>query len=149
MLDFLSEWYLWIKSLHIAAVIAWMAGMMYLPRLFVYHCDAPAGSAQSETFKIMERKLLRGIINPAMFVTFLLGGLLLVTPGVIDWSDGWIWVKLGGVLALGAIHGAFSRWRKEFAADQNTRPAKFYRLVNEIPFVFLLVIIVMVIVRPF
>lgn len=149
MLDFLSEWYLWIKSLHIAAVIAWMAGMMYLPRLFVYHCDAPVGSAQSETFKIMERKLLRGIINPAMFVTFLLGGLLLVTPGVIDWSDGWIWVKLGTVLALGAIHGSFSKWRKEFAADQNTRPAKFYRLINEVPFIFLLVIIVMVIVRPF
>ncbi len=149
MPDFLSEWYLWIKSLHIAAVIAWMAGMMYLPRLYVYHCAAPDGSAQSETFKIMERKLLRGIINPAMVASFLFGGLLLVTPGVIDWSDGWIWVKLAGVLGLAAIHGFFSRWRKDFEADRNVRPARFYRLVNEIPFVFLLIIIVMVIVRPF
>lgn len=149
MLEFLSEWYLWIKSLHIAAVIAWMAGMMYLPRLYVYHCEAPDGSAQSETFKTMERKLLRGIINPAMIASFLLGGFLLATPGVIDWSEGWIWMKLGGVLGLGAMHGFLSRWRKDFEADRNVRPAKFYRLVNEIPFVFLLIIIVMVIVRPF
>lgn len=149
MLDFLSEWYLWIKSLHIAAVIAWMAGMMYLPRLYVYHCAAPDGSAQSETFKTMERKLLRGIVNPAMIASFLLGGLLLITPGIIDWSEGWIWVKLGSVLGLGAIHGFFSRWRRDFEADRNVRPAKFYRLVNEIPFVFLLIIVVMVIVRPF
>ena len=145
----LSEWYVWIKTLHIISVIAWMAGMMYLPRLFVYHCDAPAGSKQSETFKIMERKLLRGIINPAMMAAFIFGGLLLATPGIIDWTSGWIWLKLASVLALGGIHGAFSRWRREFEADENTRSARFYRLVNEVPFLLLIIIVIMVIVRPF
>ena len=145
----LSEWYVWIKTLHIISVIAWMAGMMYLPRLFVYHCDAPAGSQQSETFKIMERKLLRGIINPAMMAAFIFGGLLLATPGIIDWTSGWIWLKLASVLALGGIHGAFSRWRREFEADENTRSARFYRLVNEVPFLLLIIIVIMVIVRPF
>lgn len=145
----LSEWYVWIKTLHIISVIAWMAGMMYLPRLFVYHCDAPAGSQQSETFKIMERKLLRGIINPAMMAAFIFGGLLLATPGIIDWTSGWIWLKLASVLALGGIHGAFSRWRREFEADENTRSARFYRLVNEVPFLLVIIIVIMVIVRPF
>lgn len=148
-MSFLAEWYVWTKTLHIVSVVAWMAGMMYLPRLYIYHCDAEPGSKQSETFKVMERKLLRGIINPAMFAVFIFGGLLLMTPGVIDWSSGWIWAKLGFVLVLGAIHGLFSRWRKDFEADRNTRPAKFYRIVNEIPFVLMVAIVVMVIVRPF
>lgn len=149
MLEFLSNYYLWIKSLHIIAVIAWMAGMMYLPRLFVYHTDAPVGSVQSEKFKLMEGRLLRGIINPAMILVFLLGGLLLVTPGLIHWDEIWIWLKLALALGLGGIHGLFSRWRREFAGDIRTRPALFYRLVNELPFVLMMGIVVLVIVRPF
>lgn len=149
MLEFLSNYYLWIKSLHIIAVVAWMAGMMYLPRLFVYHTDAPVGSVQSEKFKLMEGRLLRGIINPAMIAVFILGALLLVTPGVIQWDDIWIWAKLSLVLVLGAIHGLFSRWRREFAADIRTRPALFYRIANEAPFVLLIGIIILVVVRPF
>jgi len=149
MFEFLSAYYLWIKSLHIIAVIAWMAGMMYLPRLFVYHTDAPVGSVQSEKFKLMEGRLLRGIINPAMIVVFILGGLLLLTPNVIDWHDIWIWLKLTLALALGAIHGLFSRWRREFEADIRTRPGLFYRIANEIPFVLMMAIVILVIVRPF
>jgi putative membrane protein len=149
MLEFLSNYYLWIKSLHIIAVIAWMAGMMYLPRLFVYHTDAPVGSVQSEKFKLMEGRLLRGIINPAMILVFILGALLLVTPGLIHWDEIWIWLKLALALGLGGIHGLFSRWRREFADDIRTRPALFYRLVNELPFVLMMGIVVLVIVRPF
>ncbi len=149
MYEFLSAYYLWIKSFHLIAVIAWMAGMMYLPRLYVYHTDAPVGSVQSEKFKLMEGRLLRGIINPAMIVTFLLGGLLLLTPGLIDWNDWWIWLKLLLVLLLTAIHGLYSRWRREFAADIRTRPGLYYRIANEIPFLLLIGIVILVIVRPF
>lgn len=149
MYKFLSENYLWIKSFHLIAVMAWMAGMMYLPRLYVYHTDAPVGSVQSEKFKLMEGRLLRGIINPAMIATFLLGGLLLLTPGVIDWSAWWIWLKLALVLALSGIHGLYSRWRREFAADIRTRPGLYYRIANEIPFVLLIGIVLLVIIRPF
>ncbi len=149
MMAFLAEYYLWIKSLHLIAVIAWMAGMMYLPRLFVYHTDAPVGSVQSEKFKLMEGRLLRGIINPAMIATFLLGGLLLLTPGLIDWRDWWIWLKLGLAVGLAGIHGLFSRWRREFGADIRTRPALTYRIANEIPFLLLIGIVILVIVRPF
>ncbi len=149
MYEFLSAYYLWIKSFHLIAVIAWMAGMMYLPRLYVYHTDAPVGSVQSEKFKLMEGRLLRGIINPAMIVTFMLGGLLLLTPGLIDWNDWWIWLKLLLVLLLTAIHGLYSRWRREFAADIRTRPGLYYRIANEIPFLLLIGIVILVIVRPF
>ncbi|MFZ5835986.1 MAG: protoporphyrinogen oxidase HemJ [Pseudomonadota bacterium] len=149
MYEFLSAYYLWIKSFHLIAVIAWMAGMMYLPRLYVYHTDAPVGSVQSEKFKLMEGRLLRGIINPAMIVTFLLGGLLLLTPGLIDWNDWWIWLKLLLVLLLSAIHGLYSRWRREFAADIRKRPGLYYRIANEIPFLLLIGIVILVIVRPF
>ncbi len=145
----LTEYVLWIKSLHIISVIAWMAGMMYLPRLFVYHCDAAPGGVQSETFKIMERRLLRGIINPAMISTFLFGGLLLLTPGVIDWQTRWIWVKLALVLGLGALHGMFSKWRRQFEADANIKPARFYRIANEIPFVIMGFIVFLAVLRPF
>ncbi|MEQ1889028.1 MAG: protoporphyrinogen oxidase HemJ [Alphaproteobacteria bacterium] len=149
MPEFLSEYYLWIKSLHVIAVIAWMAGMMYLPRLFVYHTDAPVGSVQSEKFKLMEGRLLRGIINPAMIAVFILGGLLLLTPGLINWQDWWIWLKLAFVLALGGAQGLFSRWRREFADDNRTRPGLYYRIANEIPFVLMIFIVILVIVRPF
>lgn len=145
----LAAWYPWLKALHVIAAIAWIAGMLYLPRLYVYHAEAAPGSPQSETFKTMERRLLRAIVDPAMAAAWLLGLLLLWldSPGI--WASGWIWVKLAAVLALSALHGFLARWRKDFAADRNRRPARFYRLVNEIPTVLLILIVVMVIVRPF
>jgi putative membrane protein len=142
----ISVWYDWIKALHVIAVMAWMAGMLYLPRLFVYHADAKPGSALSETLKIMERRLLRAIINPAMFAAFLFGGLMLV---VQDWGQHWLHVKLALVLAMGALHGLLARWRKDFAADRNTRPARFYRIANEAPTVLLIAIVILVVVKPF
>ncbi len=146
---FLNDWNLWIKALHIISVIAWMAGLLYLPRLFVYHCEAEPGSPQSETFKVMERRLLRAIMNPAMILAFVFGGLMLATPGLIDWSSGWIWVKLTAVAILTVLHHVFGRWRKTFEADANTRPAKTYRMVNEVPALLMVIIVIMVIVRPF
>ncbi|MZR29787.1 protoporphyrinogen oxidase HemJ [Sneathiella litorea] len=147
--DILADIYPWVKSLHIISVIAWMAGMFYLPRLFVYHADTTPGSEMSETFKVMERRLLRGIINPAMIMTFIFGGLLLLTPGIIDWSEPWIWLKLALVFLMAGFHGNLSKWRKQFEADENTRPAKFYRLVNEIPTVLVIGIVILVVVKPF
>ena len=148
-MSWLGPYYPWIKALHIISVMAWMAGMLYLPRLYVYHADAVPGSVQSETFKVMERRLLRAIINPAMIASFVFGIMLAATPGLVDWSEGWIWVKLAAVIALSAAHGWFSRWRREFAEDRNRRPASFYRKVNEIPTVLLIVIVIMVAVKPF
>lgn len=148
-MDFLAPWYPWIKAFHIIFVISWMAGMLYLPRLYVYHADVPVGSPQSELFKVMERKLLRIIINPAMILTFLFGGLLLAMPNLLDWQEGWIYVKLFTVLLLTGFHGVLSRWRKDFAADRNRRSSVFYRKVNEIPAVFMVIIVIMVVVRPF
>jgi len=144
--EFVQRWYPWLKAFHVIAVVAWMAGMLYLPRLFVYHADAPPGSALAETFKVMERRLLHGIMNPAFVAVWVLGGLLLV---VQDWHQHWLHVKLLCVLLLSLLHHAFARWRKDFAADRNRRPARFYRIVNEIPTVLLIVIVIMVIVRPF
>jgi protoporphyrinogen IX oxidase len=139
--------YLWLKAFHIIAVIAWMAGMLYLPRLFVYHCQAEPGSKQSETFKLMEWRLLKLIINPAMAVTWILG-LLLVWMG--GWhSSGWMLVKFALVIAMSAAHGFFVRWVKDFGADRNTRSQKFYRVANEIPTVLLVIIVVLVVVKPF
>ena len=143
------ELYPWVKALHIISVIAWMAGMLYLPRLFVYHCDAEPGSKQSETFKVMERRLLKAIINPAMIAAFVFGIWLLLIPGIIDWSAGWIYVKLAFAVGLSALHGFYVRWLKAFAADANTHSAKFFRYMNEVPTVAMIVIVVMVIVRPF
>lgn len=141
-------WYDWIKAAHVISVIAWMAGMMYLPRLFVYHADAPAGSDKSETFKLMERRLYRGIIAPAMIATWVFG-LAMVFHGLIDWSSIWPWVKAVAVIALSGIHGFYGRLLKDFANDRNTRPQKFFRIVNEVPFGLAIVIIIMVIVKPF
>jgi putative membrane protein len=148
MIEMSPAAYLWLKALHLIAVIAWMAGMLYLPRLFVYHCDAPAGSPQSETFKVMERRLLRGIVNPAMIAALLLGIALLVGLPVSAWPN-WLWAKLVLVVLMLGLHGMLSRWRKDFAADANTRPAGFYRVVNEVPTVLLVAIIILVIVKPF
>ena len=143
------EYYQWFKALHIISVIAWMAGMLYLPRLYVYHADAEPGSDKSETFKIMERRLLRAITNPAMVASFLFGGLMLATPGAIDWSMGWVWVKLAMIGVMAAVHGLLARWRRDFEADRNTRPAKFYRMWNEAPTIPLIVIVIMAVVEPF
>ena len=139
--------YLWIKALHIIAVIAWMAGMLYLPRLFVYHCEAEAGSKQSETFKVMERRLLRAIINPAMIATWVLGLWLAYDQALF--KAGWLHGKLALVLALTALHGLFSRWVRDFTADRNTHSQKFYRIVNEAPAVLMIGIVILVIVKPF
>ncbi len=145
----MSALYPWLKTLHILGVVAWMAGLLYLPRLYVYHADAPRGSATSETFKVMERRLLRGIMNPAMAATYIFGIGLAATPGAVDWSMGWIYVKLAAVVALTVVHHRLSVWRKVFALDANTRPARFYRVVNEVPTLLLIVIVTMVVVRPF
>jgi putative membrane protein len=139
--------YLWIKAFHVIAVISWMAGMLYLPRLFVYHCESPKGSIQSDTFKIMERRLLKAIITPAMIVTWVLGIILVWQGGWI--TAGWLHAKIALVLILSGVHGFLSKTVKTFAADKNTRPAKFYRMINEIPTVLMIVIVILVIVKPF
>ena len=149
MSGWLIDAYPWIKSAHILAIIAWMAGLLYLPRLFVYHALSPIGSDQSETFKVMERRLLRGIMNPAMIATLLFGGLLAGTPGVVDWRMGWIWAKLGLVLALLAYHHSLTRWRQAFANDRNRHSSRFFRIVNELPTIALIAIVILVVVKPF
>jgi protoporphyrinogen IX oxidase len=139
--------YDWLKAFHVIAVIAWMAGMLYLPRLFVYHCEAPKGSIQSETFKIMERRLLKAIINPAMIATWVLGLILALQGGW--WTAGWLHGKLLLVVALSGLHGVYVRRLKELAEDRNTRPARYYRILNEIPTVLMIAIVILVIVKPF
>ncbi len=143
---FVTAWYPWIKAIHVIAVIAWMAGLLYLPRLFVYHCEAAIGSAQSETFKIMERRLLRAIMNPAMVVVWLMGLLLLSTQ---DWGQHWLHAKLVLVMTMTWMHHVFARWRKEFASDRNRLPARVYRLANEVPTLLLIAIVILVVVKPF
>ena len=139
--------YLWFKALHIIAVIAWMAGMLYLPRLFVYHCEAVPGSVQSETFKVMERRLLRAIINPAMIATWALGLWLAWDAGFF--SDAWLHAKLALVVILSGIHGFFARCVADFANDRNTRPQRFYRIINEVPTLLMILIVILVVVKPF
>jgi len=147
--DFLTVAYPWIKSIHVIAVISWMAGMLYLPRLFVYHAESESGSEKSETFKIMERRLLRAIMNPAMILTYIFGGLLLATPGIVDWGSAWIWIKLAAIAGMTIAHHVFGKWRKEFERDVNTRSTKAYRWANEVPTILMIVIVIMVIARPF
>jgi len=141
--------YPWIKAFHVIAVIAWMAGLLYLPRLYVYHCETKPGSTESERFKVMEWRLLRQIILPAMIAVWCFGLLLAFTSGAIDWHAGWWQVKLAAVLLLSGFHGAVSRWRRDFLEDRNTRPQRFYRIANEVPTILMIVIVIMVIVRPF
>jgi putative membrane protein len=139
----------YIKAFHVTAIIAWMAGLLYLPRLFVYHAMSKVGSEQSETFKVMERRLLRAIATPAMAASWLFG-LILAFSGAIDWSrDGWFHLKLILVLALSAYHGLLVVWTKQFAMDRNTRSARFYRIANEIPTVLMILIVILAVVRPF
>lgn len=150
----MGDFYLWIKALHVIAVISWMAAMLYLPRLFVYHAAAAPGSAQSETFKVMERRLMRAIMTPAMIGTWAAGVALVIlgsTGNGPDWlqGQGWLHAKLLLVLGLTALHGIMGRWRREFAEDRNRRPARFYRIVNEVPTVGMIVIVILVVVKPF
>jgi protoporphyrinogen IX oxidase len=144
--------YPWLKAFHIIAVIAWMAGMLYLPRLFVYHCAAEKGSVQSETFKVMERRLLRGIINPAMIATWILGLTLgwLGPDSRYGWfASPWLQAKIVLVLVLSALHALLARWRRDFAADRNRHSQKFYRIVNEVPTILMIAIVILAVVKPF
>jgi putative membrane protein len=126
-----------------------MAGLLYLPRLFVYHAQSKMGSEQSEIFKVMERRLLRYITTPAMLASWVLG-LALAFSGVIDWSkDGWFHAKLFLVLLLSAYHGLLAKWTKDFALDRNTHSARFYRIANEVPTLLMILIVILVVVRPF
>ena len=139
--------YEWLKALHIIAVIAWMAGMLYLPRLFVYHCEADPGSRQSETFKVMERRLLKAIINPAMIATWILGLWLAWSGGWF--SEPWLHVKLALVLGMSAVHGMLSRYVRDFASDRNRKSQKFYRIINEVPTILMILIVLLVVLKPF
>ena len=149
----MSAWlagaYPWIKAFHIVAIVAWMAGLLYLPRLFVYHAEAPAGSETARTLAVMERRLLRGIMNPALVLTIGFGAVLAATPGVVDWHQGWIWAKLVLVASLAVFHDLLARWRREFAAGAVPHGARFFRLINEIPTVALIAIVILVVVKPF
>lgn len=143
----MDEPYQWIKALHVISVIAWMAGMFYLPRLFVYHAEAEPGSDLSETFKIMERRLLRIIMNPAMILTWVFGLWLLYLSEA--WREYWMMAKIALILVMTVLHHLYALWRKDFAADRNTRPARFYRLANEAPTLLMIGIVILVIVQPF
>ena len=148
-MDWLLPYYTWIKAVHVMAIIAWMAGMFYLPRLYVYHAERAApGSDLDRTFQIMEEKLLRVIMNPAMIVSWLCG-LLLIAMGGFDFGTIWAWAKLIGVIAMTGVHGWLAKRRKEFSAGTNTRSGRTYRLVNEVPTLLMAVIVIAVIVRPF
>ena len=140
-----APWFHWFLAFHIISFTAWMAGMFYLPRLYVYHCQTTPGTAESERFKVMEVKLLRMIINPAMIATFIFGTLLILTPGAVDWHAAWWWTKLACVFLMTGFHGALSRWRKDFLNDRNTRSEKFYRIANEIPTVLFIIIVLVVV----
>ena len=142
-----SGLYLWGKAVHVIAVISWMAGMLYLPRLFIYHCEAEPGSRQSETFKVMERRLLTIIINPAMVVTWALGLWLAYEAGLHNAH--WLQAKFALVIVLSALHGFMVRWVRDFGADKNQHTQKFYRIINEIPTVSMIGIVVLVVVKPF
>ncbi|AGH96841.1 protoporphyrinogen oxidase HemJ [Micavibrio aeruginosavorus] len=148
MASFLLTYYLWIKALHIIAIIAWMAGMLYLPRLYVYHAEAPKGSDKSETFKVMERRLLRFIMNPAMIASLVFGVLMIwANPDLM--KQGWMHAKLGLIVLMFGLHGVFSKWRKVFERDENTRSAKFYKIWNEAPTLLMIIIVIMAVAEPF
>ncbi|MAG33223.1 MAG: TIGR00701 family protein [Deltaproteobacteria bacterium] len=152
MTELFLPFYFWIKAIHVIAVISWMAGLLYLPRLFVYHCEAESGGAQSETFKIMEEKLTRLIMRPAMIVT-LLSALPMITtpgtPGYLPWAGFWLWLKLLFVVGLLGAHFAMLSWKNDFALDRNEHPQRFFRIANEIPTLLMIGIVICVIVKPF
>jgi protoporphyrinogen IX oxidase len=148
MQEYVLNHYDWFRALHVIAVISWMAGLLYLPRLFVYHVGADKGSELSETLKVMERRLLRIIMNPAMILTWIFGGLMLYANTEL-FQQGWVHGKLTLVLTMTIFHHMLGRWRKDFLKDSNTRPAKFYRWMNEFPTLLMIGIVVLVIVKPF
>jgi TIGR00701 family protein len=139
----------WVKAFHVISVIAWMAGLFYLPRLFVYHADAEIGSKQSETFKVMERRLLRAITTPAMIATWIFGLWMVIGFQAVSFAEGWVWVKAVLVIAMSGYHGLLVRHTKAFAEDRNDKPARYFRMINEIPTLLMIGIVIAVIVRPF
>ncbi len=149
MFELSADAYLWVTALHVISAISWMAGLLYLPRLFVYHTQVETGSEASETFKIMERRLLKAIMNPAAIVSVLLGVLLVVNMGTEALDQGWLQWKLLCTLGLLALHGFMIRWQLDFAEDRNSRSEKFYRFMNEGPTVLMIAIVILVIVKPF
>ena len=150
MIDFLAWAYPWTKSLHVISVIAWMAGLFYLPRLFVYHVESvEAGSGTDEMFQVMERRLLKAIMNPAMVATWVFGLALVLTPGIVDWGAVWPWTKAASILGMTWFHHWCGLRRKDFVGGTNTRNGRTYRMMNEVPTLLLIVIVVSVIARPF
>ncbi|WP_206931616.1 protoporphyrinogen oxidase HemJ [Roseococcus thiosulfatophilus] len=149
-IDALAPGYLWVKSLHLMAVMAWMAGLFYLPRLYVYHSEIePGAGREHERFKKMERLLLRAIMNPAMIATWLFGVILVLTPGAVSWTEGWWHLKLASVLAMTWFHMYLAKHRKAFERDERLFPQRHWRIMNEVPTVLMIVIVLMVIVKPF
>lgn len=146
------SWFLWVKSLHVISVIAWMAGLLYLPRLFAYHAAVGKGSEAAGTFEIMERRLLRGIMNPAFILTWTFGLILVfVYPAEasIDWGKGWVHVKATAVILMTVLHHVYALWRKDLALGRNVRAPRFYKMWNEMPAVLMVIIVIMVIGKPF
>jgi len=139
----------WVKALHVISVIAWMAGLLYLPRLFVYHAGAEKGSPQSETFKVMERRLYRGIMMPAMSASWIFGLWLAFGFGIVDFTMGWMWLKAGLVIAMSAYNGYLGARLRDFAGDRNVKSSRFFRAINEIPTLMMIVIVIAVVVKPF
>jgi putative membrane protein len=147
MSETLLAFYPWLKALHIIAVIAWMAGMLYLPRLFVYHCETQPGTPEYERFTVMERKLMRVIINPSMAAVWILGLSLAYT--LVVWMEGWFLLKLLLVIIMSGLHGVLSRYRRDFEQGKNTKTQRFYRIINEVPAALMAVIVILVVVKPF
>jgi putative membrane protein len=147
MFELSATAYLWIKALHVISVVSWMAGLLYLPRLFVYHAQVEAGTAVSETLKVMERRLLRAIMNPAMIASWAFG--LTMAFELQAWDQGWLHAKLAGVGAMTGMHMVMARWRRDFAEDRNARGHKFYRVANEVPTLLMIAVVIFVVVKPF
>jgi putative membrane protein len=149
MSEFLVGSYPWFKAIHIIAVMSWMAGLLYLPRLFVYHVEVELNSTEDRRFQIMERRLLRAIMNPAMVVSYICGILLILTPGIVDWSSAWIWLKILAILVLTGCHHAMGKWRKDLAEGTNQKSQRYFRVANEVPTISMIIIVIMVVVKPF
>jgi putative membrane protein len=149
MSEFLIGSYPWFKAIHIIAVMSWMAGLLYLPRLFVYHVEVEFNSTEDRRFQIMERRLLRAIMNPAMVVSYIFGILLILTPGIVDWSSAWIWLKILAILVLTGCHHAMGKWRKDLAEGTNQKSQRYFRVANEVPTISMIIIVIMVVVKPF
>ena len=148
MMETLSGYFLWLKTLHLISVMAWMAGLLYLPRLFVYHCDAKPGSELSETLKVMERRLIRAIMNPAMIASWIFGVSMLFAGSEGQSLELWMIIKLVCALAMTGTHMKLAGWRKEFEVDKNQYSHRFYRIINEVPTVLLIIIIAMAVMKP-